>query len=119
MSDDCIFCKIIAGEIPSKKLYEDDEFLIFDNINPAAKYHYLAVVKEHFGTLAEMNEAQAGLVGKLLARISSLASALHLENGYRLVINQVGATGNDAGQEVMHLHIHILAGEKMGWHPAG
>ena len=110
---DCIFCKIVKGEIPSTKLYEDENFLIFENINPTTKYHYLAIVKEHFATLAEMNEHQAELLGKLLAKIPTLSEVLHLENGYRLVMNQIGATGNDAKQEVMHLHIHIHSGQEM------
>lgn len=111
--NDCVFCKIVRGEIPSKKLYEDDDFLIFDNINPKTKIHYLAIPKIHFATLAEMNEDEAILVGKLLKLIPSLSKQLNIENGYRLVINQKGNTGNDAHQEVMHLHIHILAGEDL------
>lgn len=112
--DDCVFCKIIKGEIPSKKLYEDDEFLIFDNIAPKAKQHYLAIVKEHFGTLAEMNDSQAVLLGKLMQKIGELRERLGLLHGYKLVINQIGELGNDAHQSVMHVHIHILAGEDLG-----
>ncbi len=115
---DCIFCKIVSGQIPSKKVYEDVDFLIFENIAPNAKYHYLAILKEHFATLSEMNEKQAQLLGKLLLKIPTLKDVLHLENGYRLVINQKGKNGNDACQEVPHLHIHILCGQKMGWNPA-
>lgn len=110
---DCVFCKIVKGEIPSEKLYEDENFLIFNNIAPKTKYHYLAIVKEHFATLAEATEAQAILLGKLLKIIPTLSGILHLENGYKLVVNQIGEQGNDASQEVMHLHIHILAGQKM------
>lgn len=116
--NDCIFCKIIKGEIPTTKLYEDDEILIFSNINPNAKYHYLAVLKEHFATLDEMNEKQVILLGKMLVKISQLKEKLHLKNGYRLIINQKGPEGNDACQEIMHLHVHILAGQKMEWKPA-
>lgn len=112
--DDCVFCKIIRGEIPSKKLYEDEEFLIFDNIAPKAKQHYLAIVKEHFATLAEMNENQAVLLGKLMRKIGELRKQLNLQHGYKLVVNQIGELGNDAHQSVMHLHIHILAGEDLG-----
>ena len=115
---DCVFCNIINGEIPSKKVYEDQNFLIFENIAPNAKYHYLAILKEHFATLSEMNEKQAIALGRLLKLIPTLKDVLHLENGYRLVINQKGITGNDANQEVPHLHIHILCGQKMGWNPA-
>ena len=115
---DCIFCKIIRGEIPSTKLYEDEDCYIFANINPNTKYHYLAILKEHFATLDEMSEKQAIALGKMLKKIPTLSNILHLENGYRLVINQKGEKGNDASQEVMHLHIHILAGQKMEWNPA-
>ncbi len=115
---DCVFCKIVRGEIPSTKVYEDDECVIFDNIAPNAKYHYLAILKQHFATLAEMNTEQAQALGRLMAKIPTLQHELHLENGYRLVINQKGSMGNDANQEVPHLHIHILSGQKMEWKPA-
>lgn len=111
---DCVFCKIIEGAIPSKKLYEDEDFLIFDNINPKAKQHYLAIVKEHFATLREMNDMQAVLLGRLLQKIGQMAETLNLDNGFRLVANQIGSKGNDAHQEVMHLHIHILSGQDLG-----
>ena len=116
--NDCVFCKIINGEIPSKKVFEDEEFLIFENIAPNAKHHYLAILKQHFATLAEMNDAQALALGRLMAKIPTLCNVLHLENGYRLIINQKGSQGNDANQEVPHLHIHILCGQKMNWNPA-
>ncbi len=115
---DCVFCKIVSGQIPSKKVYEDADFLIFENIAPNAKYHYLAILKEHFATLGEINDNQALMLGKLLKKIPTLKDILHLENGYRLIINQKGTNGNDANQEVPHLHIHILCGQKMGWNPA-
>ncbi len=111
--NDCVFCKIIKGEIPSNIVYEDEDFVIFTNINPVVKLHYLAVPKKHYATLAEMQASDAQVLGKMLAKIPTLSELLHLENGYRLVINQKGEEGNDAGQEIMHLHIHILAGEKM------
>lgn len=112
--EDCVFCKIIRGEIPSKKLYEDDDFLIFDNIEPKAKQHYLAIVKEHFGTLAEMSDGEAVLLGRLMKKIGELRDELNLQYGYKLVINQIGELGNNAHQSVMHVHIHILAGEDLG-----
>lgn len=112
--DDCVFCKIVAGEIPSKKLYEDDDFLIFENIEPKAKQHYLAILKEHFATLSQMNAGQAQKLGSLLKKIADLRDVLRLESGYKLVINQIGERGNDAHQSVMHLHIHILAGQDLG-----
>ncbi len=108
--ENCIFCKIIAGEIPSNKVYEDEDMLIFRDINPQAKVHCLCVPKSHFATLAEMDEKQAELVKKCLVKIPSVAKELGLENGYRLIVNQ----GKDAGQTVFHLHIHILGGQDMG-----
>lgn len=108
--ENCIFCKIIAGEIPSNKVYEDEDMLIFRDINPQAKVHCLCVPKSHFATLAEMDEMQAELVKKCLVKIPSVAKELGLENGYRLIVNQ----GKDAGQTVFHLHIHILGGQDMG-----
>lgn len=108
--ENCIFCKIIAGEIPSNKVYEDEDMLIFRDINPQAKVHCLCVPKSHFAALAEMDEKQAELVKKCLVKIPSVAKELGLENGYRLIVNQ----GKDAGQTVFHLHIHILGGQDMG-----
>lgn len=112
--NDCLFCKIIAGEIPATKVYEDDDMLIFKDIDPKAKNHHLCIPKSHFKLLEEMNSEQAELVKKCLQKIPTLKKELGLENGYRLVINQ----GEDAGQTVFHLHIHILSGQKMGWTPA-
>ena len=112
--NDCLFCKIIAGEIPATKVYEDDDMLIFKDIDPKAKNHHLCIPKSHFKLLAEMTDEQAELVKKCLRKIPTLVKELGLENGYRLVINQ----GEDAGQTVFHLHIHILSGQKMGWTPA-
>lgn len=106
--DNCIFCKIIKGEIPSTKLYEDDEMIIIRDIQPQAKNHYLCIPKEHFAYLSDMNEKQSEMVGRCLSKISKLTKELKTENGYRIIINQ----GSDAGQTVFHLHIHILCGEK-------
>lgn len=105
--NDCIFCKIVAGEIPSKKKYEDDEILIFEDIEPKAKIHLLCVPKEHFAYLSEADDARAALLGRTLQKIASLAPLLGLDEGYRLVVNQ----GENAGQTVKHLHIHIMGGE--------
>ena len=112
--DNCIFCKIIKGEIPATKMYEDDDMLIFKDIEPKAKNHFLCIPKMHFKTLAEMNEKQAEQLLKCLKKIPTLEKELGLTGGYRLVINQ----GDNAGQTVFHLHIHILSGQKMGWTPA-
>ena len=111
---DCLFCKFVSGEIPVSKVYEDDDFIIIRDINPQAKNHFLAIPKKHFKLLADMTEDDRDLVGRILAKIPTLSELLSLQNGYRLVINQ----GDDAGQTVFHLHIHILSGQKMGWQPA-
>ena len=108
--ENCIFCKILAGEIPSSKVYEDEAMLAFRDINPQAAVHVLVVPKSHFATLAEMDEAQAELVKQCFVKIPASAASLGLENGYRLIVNQ----GEDAGQTVHHLHIHILGGQAMG-----
>lgn len=107
--DNCIFCKIIAGEIPSRKKYEDDEILIFEDIEPKAKIHLLCVPKDHFAYLSEVDEKRAELLGRTLQKIASLAPSLGLDGGYRLIVNQ----GDNAGQTVKHLHIHIMGGENL------
>lgn len=107
----CVFCKIIAGEIPSAKLYEDDKIIIIKDIEPKAKCHYLCIPKEHFALLSEMDEAKAELVKHCMMTIPKVQNELGLADGYRLVINQ----GEYAGQTVPHLHIHILGGEPLAW----
>lgn len=111
---DCIFCKIIKGEIPSEKLYEDDDCIVIKDISPVAKKHFLLIPKEHYKYIADINEKQAEILTKCFKKMKNLVKLLALENGYRLVINQ----GDDALQTVPHLHIHILSGQKMDWNPA-
>ena len=111
---DCLFCKFVSNEIPVNKVFENDDFIIIRDINPQAKNHFLAIPKKHFKLLADMTEEDTLCLGRILATIPTLKDLLSLENGYRLVINQ----GDDAGQTVFHLHIHILSGQKMGWQPA-
>lgn len=111
---DCLFCKFISGEIPVNKLYEDENMIIIRDIAPQAKNHYLLIVKSHFKYLAEMTESQANMLKNALQTLPKLTELLSLQDGYRLVVNQ----GDDAGQTVPHLHIHILCGQKMEWHPA-
>lgn len=105
----CIFCKIIKGEIPSSKVYEDEKMCVFKDVEPKAKVHLLAVPKTHFKLLEEMGEAEEQTLSYMLSKIPEIAKANGCENGYRLIINQ----GEDAGQTVFHLHIHILGGEKL------
>lgn len=109
--ENCIFCKIVAGEIPSSKAYEDEEMVIFKDIEPKANIHLLCVPKEHFAYLSEMDDRRAALVGRMMKKIGELVGALGLAEGYRLVVNQ----GENAGQTVHHLHIHILGGETLPW----
>ncbi len=103
---DCIFCKIARGEIPCRKLYEDDEVLAFHDINPVAPVHFMLVPKLHLASLAEADKVHAALLGKMLLLAPQLAKEQGLENGFRTVIN----TGKGGGQEVFHLHIHIIGG---------
>lgn len=111
---DCLFCKMIRGEIPVTKVYEDDDMMIIRDIDPKAKNHFLLFLKEHFRLLADMTPEQAGKLGHALGKIPELSGLLELDGGYRLVINQ----GDNAGQTVPHVHVHILSGQKMNWQPA-
>ena len=105
----CIFCKIRDGEISSKKYYEDKVSFIIADINPKAKKHYLFIPKRHYALLADQSQQDSIVLGQMLAKIPNLAKELGIENGYRLIINQ----GSDGCQEVPHLHVHILGGEKL------
>ena len=108
--ENCIFCKIVAGEIPSPRLYEDDKMIVIRDIEPKAKCHYLCIPKTHFALLNEMDEAKAEIVKHCFTVIPTLEKELGLEGGYRVIINQ----GADGGQTVPHLHIHLLGGEPLG-----
>ena len=111
--NDCIFCKIVAGVIPSKEVYADDEFYAFSDINPKAPTHVLVIPREHISGVAETAD-RAELLGRLLALTVVLARGLGLEEaGYRLVINQ----GEHGGQSVDHLHVHLLGGRVLNWPP--
>ena len=105
----CLFCKIIEGSIPSKKVYEDEKMLVFRDIEPKAKVHLLAIPKTHFKLLSEAGEKEREILSHMLSKIPEIAEQNGCKKGYRLVINQ----GEDAGQTVFHLHIHILGGEQM------
>ena len=109
--EDCLFCKIIKGEIPSTKVYEDEDILAFNDINPAAPIHILVIPKKHIESLAHMEKEDEKIVGKIYGVINKIAEEKGFkDNGYRVITN----CGKDAGQEVMHLHFHILAGAKFG-----
>lgn len=103
---DCIFCKIVRGEIPSKKVYEDDDLLAFNDINPARPVHVLVIPKKHITSLASVTEADAPVLGKMLAKANEIAVAQGSPDGFRVIIN----TGRVGGQEVGHLHAHIVGG---------
>lgn len=106
MSDDCIFCKIVAGEIPARKLYEDSDLIAFHDIHPAAPVHFMIVPKEHIVSLADAHARHEILLGRMLLLAPILAKEQGLHDGFRTIIN----TGRGGGQEVMHLHVHIMGG---------
>jgi len=109
--EDCIFCKIIKGEIPSTKVYEDDNVLAFKDINPAAPIHILVVPKQHIENVLEINEGNKKILEDVFLAINKIAKKLGIDkDGFRVITN----CGKDSGQEVMHLHFHILAGAKLG-----
>ena len=104
----CIFCKIVAGQIPSKKVHEDDELVAFHDIHPWAPVHILIIPKQHIVSMADVTDAHAGLLGRMMALSPRLMRELGVTNGYRHVIN----TGPDGHQEVMHLHLHVMGGPR-------
>ncbi|MBV8625413.1 MAG: histidine triad nucleotide-binding protein [Herbaspirillum sp.] len=114
--DNCIFCKIAAGQIPSKKIYEDEDLIAFHDINPAAPVHFLIVPRQHVATLADCGEQQAALLGKMLTLAPRLAAEQGCGYGVDAEGNPTGGfktlinTGPDGGQEVYHLHMHVIGG---------
>ena len=107
--NDCLFCKIIAGEIPSAKVYEDERVFAFRDINPQAPTHILVVPKEHIASAAELTEKNASAAAHCLVAAAKIAGSEKLTGGYRIVSN----VGPDAGQTVKHLHFHILGGKRL------
>ena len=107
--ENCLFCKIIRGEIPSTKVYEDEQVLAFRDIAPQAPTHILVIPKAHIASVAELNEENAQVVAHIFAVIAQVARQEGLANGYRVVSN----CGPDAGQTVGHLHFHILGGQEL------
>lgn len=104
----CIFCKIAAGQIPAKKVYEDEELLVFHDINPWAPVHVLVIPKQHIATLADTGPEHEALLGRMLALAPKLMRDLGVTNGFRVVVNN----GPDGGQEVYHLHMHVMGGPR-------
>lgn len=110
---DCLFCRIVRGQIPSKKLYEDDELLAFYDIDPQAPVHFLVIPKTHIDSLAGITPQNSALFGRALELIARLAREHGFDKGFRVVSN----TGEQAGQSVSHVHFHVLAGRDMAWPP--
>ena len=109
--EDCVFCKIIKGEIPSEKVYEDEEILAFKDINPAAPIHILVIPKKHIATLLEVQKEDSYLISRIYEVINQIAKEIGIEKeGFRVIAN----CGKDSGQEVMHIHFHMLGGKKLG-----
>jgi len=108
---DCIFCKIVAGEIPSQKVFENEKMLVFEDINPKAPTHLLVIPKKHFENLSDAASDPA-LLGEMVAQSSAVAASRGIKE-FRLVANN----GREAGQVVFHLHFHILGGRRMTWPP--
>ena len=112
--DNCIFCRMVSGDLASDKVYEDEEVLAFNDINPKAPTHVIVIPKTHIATLNDLDPAHAALVGKLFLAAQEIARAQGFaEAGYRTVIN----CNRLAGQSVFHIHLHLLAGRLMGWPP--
>ncbi|MBN1937989.1 MAG: histidine triad nucleotide-binding protein [Candidatus Aminicenantes bacterium] len=111
---DCIFCRIAAKEIPAKVVYEDDRIIAFDDIRPQAPVHTLIIPRTHLASLNEAGPERADLLGHILAKAPEIAEIKGVKaSGFRLVIN----TGPDSGQDVFHIHAHLLGGRKMQWPP--
>lgn len=108
--NDCVFCKIIKGEINADKVYEDENCIIIKDINPKAKIHLLLIPKSHYALLEEASVSESMEIAFMLNKLASIKDSLGLKDGYRIVLNQ----GKNSGQEVAHLHFHILGGEKLG-----
>ena len=109
---DCLFCKIAVGEIPSKKVYEDDLCYAFFDIDPQAPTHFLVIPKQHIASVSEVTTENQSMVGHIFAVIAKLSKELDMES-YRVVSN----IGEQAGQSVFHLHFHVLSGRDMTWPP--
>lgn len=112
--DECIFCKIVNKEIPSKIIYEDKDIFAFNDINPQAPIHILLIPKEHFASLNAIPEEKKEILSSLLLKARQIAEEKGIaQSGYRIVLN----TERDSGQEVFHIHLHLLGGRRMHWPP--
>jgi histidine triad (HIT) family protein len=112
--ENCLFCKIVRGEIPARIVYQDDEVVAFEDINPQAPVHILVIPKEHIPSLNEVPAGREALLGSLLMKARAIAAGKGIAaDGFRCVLN----TGKDSGQEVFHIHVHVLGGRRMTWPP--
>ncbi|HQR39793.1 MAG TPA: histidine triad nucleotide-binding protein [Blastocatellia bacterium] len=114
MEDDCLFCKIVAGDVPATLVHSDDKAIAFEDINPQAPHHVLIVPREHMDSLNDVSKGDETLVGHLFRIAAQIADQRGIgEGGFRTVIN----TGSEAGQSVPHLHVHLLGGRSLAWPP--
>ena len=112
-ASDCLFCKIVAGDIPANRAYEDEFCIGFPDINPQAPTHLLIIPKQHIASIAKTEAEHSALLGCLMSAAAEIARREKLSKGYRIVVN----TGDDGGQTVNHLHLHLLGGRHMNWPP--
>ena len=113
LESDCLFCRIVAGEIPSDRVYEDDDVIAFRDINPQAPTHVVVIPRRHIPDAHALTGDDAPVLSSLFAALRRIAAEAGLTNGYRVVTN----VGPDADQSVFHLHLHLLGGRAMGWPP--
>jgi len=111
--DNCLFCRILSGEIPSRKVYEDEHVYAFDDVRPQAPTHVLVIPKKHLRGLKEATLADTETIGRCYLAAAAIARQRNIEDGYRVVTN----VGPGSGQSVFHLHAHLLGGRKLGWPP--
>ncbi|MBA2679276.1 MAG: histidine triad nucleotide-binding protein [Ktedonobacteraceae bacterium] len=111
--EDCLFCKIVAGQIPSDIVYQDDDVFAFNDINPQAPRHILFIPKRHIASMTDLTTEDGPILAKIYVAAGKVAKDLNLERGYRFLTN----VGPDAGQSVFHLHFHLLGGRPLGWPP--
>ena len=112
-SSACLFCRILLGEIPAKKVYEDDYVFAFEDIDPKAPTHVLVIPKKHFAGLKEAQAEDAELIGRCHLAAAQIARERNIEKGYRTVLN----VGPESGQSVFHLHVHLVGGRRLAWPP--
>ncbi len=110
---DCIFCKIANKEISSNIIYEDNEILVFKDLEPVAPIHLLIIPKQHISSTCEITEENSKIIAHIFEKIPTLVQKLNLKSGFRIVNN----CGKDGGQTVQHLHFHLIGGKKLGWPP--